>query len=324
MTQPHTPRPADLVALVSFDGEVFENQAVTRERLGKPHPAPHPLAATMQHWLGIGRRVWIDVDGRQIQGIATARELANHDAWEIDTLVDASSGDGPGIAEGLLRQAADAAADANVGRILLRLRHDAPALRGALRAGFMKALDEQLWAGPSTASSSGSDGEAWRAHGAAGVHVREARPEDAHPEFQLYSRTLPVDARAALGMTFDEWAAAQERRWVGRGGRDYVALDGEQLRGALRAGSAQFTMLVEPGAEDAATALLRAAAAHLEGSDQILALLPACVAPVAALRMHGLEQEAAYILLALRTQATVREEAREAVRVTGSVVPTGG
>ena len=34
MTQPHAPRPTDLVALVSFDGEVFENQAVTRERLG--------------------------------------------------------------------------------------------------------------------------------------------------------------------------------------------------------------------------------------------------------------------------------------------------
>ena len=75
MNGPHAPRPTDLVALVSFDGEVYENQAVTREGLGKPPAAPHALTATIQRWLGRGRQVWIDVRGRQIHGIATARPL---------------------------------------------------------------------------------------------------------------------------------------------------------------------------------------------------------------------------------------------------------
>ena len=89
----HAPRPTDLVALVSFDGEVYENQAVTREGLGKPSATPHPLAAAIQQWLGRGRHVWIDVRGRQIHGIATARPLAGHDAWLVDTLVDAGAPD---------------------------------------------------------------------------------------------------------------------------------------------------------------------------------------------------------------------------------------
>jgi hypothetical protein len=313
VTQPHAPRPADLVALVSFDGEVFENQAVTRERLGKPHPAPHALAATMQHWLGIGRRVWIDVDGRQIRGIATARELGNHDAWEIDTLVDASNIDGSRITEALLRQAADAATEAGVGRLLLRVADGSPALPGAQRAGFERALDEQLWVGVPPRSTA-----------APHLAVREVSAADAFLEFQVYSRTLPADARRVLGMTFDEWSAVQERRWAGRGGRDYLAFEGDQPRGSLRAGSGQFAMLADPEGEEAAEALLRTAEAHLEGADQVFALLPECAAPVEALREHGFEPHSAYVLLALRTTAPVRDEARETVRARGSVVPTRG
>ena len=45
------------------------------------------------------------VAGRQVRGIATARELASKDVWEIDTLVDACP-DGGEVIAGLLRQAA--------------------------------------------------------------------------------------------------------------------------------------------------------------------------------------------------------------------------
>jgi hypothetical protein len=314
MTQPHPPRATDLVALISFDGEVFENQAITRDRLGKPHPAPHAIAATVQHWLGIGRRVWIDVDGRQIQGIATARELANHEAWEIDTLVDASGADAPGITEALLRQAADAAADAGVGRLLLRLRHDAPALSGARRAGFIPALEEHLWVGTPDALEPQHTQ----------LTVREASQEDAFLEFQVYSRTVPADARRVLGMTFDEWTAMQERRWMGRGGRDYLVTADAHPCGALHVGGGQFSMLVEPAASGAADVMLRTAVMHLNGEQTVLALLPACSSPAPLMREHGFEHEATYVLLGLRTQSVAREGIRETVRVRGSVVPTSG
>ena len=49
------PRPKELVALVSFDGELRENQAVTRERLAHPQPPPRPLSAAVEHWLGLRR-----------------------------------------------------------------------------------------------------------------------------------------------------------------------------------------------------------------------------------------------------------------------------
>lgn len=308
MTQPHTPRPTDLVALVSFDGEEVANQAVTRERLERAQPPARPLAAAIAQWLGRGRRVWVDVRGRQIQGIATARELAGRGAWEIDTLVDATGG-GEDVTGGLLRQAADGAAAAGVTRLLLRLPEAAPAARGARRAGFVPALAERAWTRSALAPQ--------RETPVSLVPVRPAVEADAYARFQLYSRVLPVDARSALGMTFEEWAAAQERRWAGRGAREYLACEGGQVRGALQVGARQFALLVEPGCDASAEALLCAATARLPGGCA-LALLPECAGtPVAALRAHGFEPGEAYTLLALRTAQPVRARAGRVVATRG-------
>src|SRR5688500_3779937 len=56
----HSVRPTDLVALVTFDGEIYENQAVPREHLVRPSAAPRPLGAAIEQWLGLGRQTWID------------------------------------------------------------------------------------------------------------------------------------------------------------------------------------------------------------------------------------------------------------------------
>ncbi|MFN8584135.1 MAG: hypothetical protein U0446_02250 [Dehalococcoidia bacterium] len=313
MTHPHAPRPTDLVALISFDGEVFENQAVTREALGKPSSPPHALAATIQRWLGRGRHVWIDVRGRQIHGIATARPLGSDEAWQIDTLVDASQGEG-GVVDGLLAQATEGAVEAGVSRLLLRTRDDAPARDEAQRAGFMHALDEDLYV---------LDRPARPPHDATSDGVREVEEADLHGLFQLYSRTLPASARQLLGMTFDEWLGARERRWLGRGAREFAAGDDGRVRATLDASAqGQFSLLIEPGCERYAAPLYAAGLDAFEDAERVLALQPDCLGtPAAFLRDLGFEPRDRYVLLAKRLARPIFEAIPSAA---GRTVPTRG
>jgi hypothetical protein len=308
----HAPRPLDLVALVSFDGEVYENQAVTRDRLGGAQQAPHVLGAAIQQWLGRGRHMWIDVRGRQIQGVATARPLAGQSAWEIDTLVDAGEHEGE-VALALLNQATEAAADAGVLRLVLRMHVDAPALVAAQRAGFTRAMYEQLWSGAL---------EAPREAAPPSLTVRKVEEQDAFALFQLYNRALPIDCRQALAVTFEEWQAVQERRWLGRGAHELVALEEDHARAALSmSGNGQLSLLAEPDADHAAGALLSAAAAHLEGA-RVLALLSQTPAtPHALLRDSGLAPGEEYVLLTQRTASPIREALPSTA---GRTVPTRG
>lgn len=315
MTRTHAPRPTDLVALVSFDGEVYENQAVTRDGLGKPSAAPHALAATIQHWLGGGRHVWIDVRGRQIHGIATARPMSGQDAWLIDTLVDAGAAD-EDVVGALLRQASEAAIEAGVSKLLLRMRAGAPALPDALRAGFARVMQEELWA----AATPPTD---LPAETAEGISVRPVEDSDAFALFQLYNRALPIESRQAFAVTFEEWQSVQERRWLGRGGRELVACEGGQVRGTLQASSGgQFTMLIEPGFEAAATGLYAAAATQFEESERLLALQPACAGtPASMLQAYGYQPGDQFVLLSKRMTRPLMEAIPAAA---GRTVPTRG
>ena len=81
------PRPTDLVALVTFDEDVRENLAVTRERLAQGNGAPTPLAAAFAQWLHLGRRTWVSIAGRQIRGIATARDVVEAQQGQHGQLV---------------------------------------------------------------------------------------------------------------------------------------------------------------------------------------------------------------------------------------------
>jgi hypothetical protein len=313
MNVPHAPRPTDLVALVSFDGEVYENQAVTREGLGKPPAAPHALVATIQRWLGRGRQVWIDVRGRQIHGIATARPLASPDAWVIDTLVDAGE-PGDGAVGALLAQASEAAIEAGVMRLLLRMRADAPAIIDAQRAGFRPAVHETLWV--ATTIEEGAP----TSHA---VVVREVEEADQFALFQLYNRALPIDTRQALAVTFEEWQAVQERRWLARGCHELVAYEDGQLRASVQAAtSGQLSLLVEPGRELAGASLLASVHARLDEARPVLALQPMCAGtPAALLAAHGYRPAEEYVLLARRTAALLAEPVRKAA---GRTVPTRG
>jgi len=305
------PRPTDLVALVTFDEDVRENLAVTRERIAQGNDAPLPIAAAIEQWLHLGRRMWVNVSGRQIRGIATARELAAKHAWEIDTLIEAGDGLGREVLADLLRQAIVAAQEAEVTHLLLRTPEGSLAAEAAPRAGFAAVQSERLWTGRLAPTSTTTHG------------VREWRDEDSFAQFQVYCRSVPVGARQAMAMTVDEWTATRDRHWQERGdGGLLVEQQGRVVATARYArGSGQFTLLAEPDAHAATDALVAAIARRLGEADRHMALVAASGATEdAALRRAGLACEpTAYALFCKRLLHPVREEtyARAGIPLTG-------
>ena len=307
MTDTRAPRPTDLVALVTFDEEVRENLAVTRDHLGTPNDAPRPLAAAIEQWLHLGRRTWISLSGREIRGIATARELSSRHAWEIDTLIDAPDA-GEHVILDLLRQAGLAAREAEATHLLLRTPVDSVAARQAPRAGFRPVTREQLWMGELPAAVE------------ARVHVREAAEADTQGRFQLYSRALPVTAREAIAMTTAEWEAVQDFRWLDRGDTTLVAEVDSRVVGVARVSrGGQFTLVVADDAPDAGRALLPVIAEHQRGAEDHFALVSTGSAAENTLRHAGFDAGAEYAMFCLRIARPVREEsyARASVRVAG-------
>ena len=310
MNEARAPRPTDLVALVTFEGEVRENLAVTRERLAEPAAASKPLSAAIEQWLHLGRRMWVSMAGRQIRGIATARELGTRRAWEIDTLIDADEarGDGAVLAD-LLRQVALAAEQAEATHLLLRTTLDGPAVEVALRCGFASVVTERLWAGRLAPAVD-----------PAGL-VRPSTEADEFATFQVYSRALPVTARQSLAMTLDEWTAVRDGHWQERGDGALLAERGGRVEAIARYARAtgQFTLLAEPQAPST-DALVAALAYRLPDAEQHVALVAACGATEeAALRRAGLVPRQEFVLLCRRIARPVREEtyARAGIPITG-------
>jgi hypothetical protein len=311
----HAARPTDLVALVTFDDEVRRNQAVTLDRLGVgDQQGAHPLNAAIAQWLRLGRRMWINVEGREVRGIATARDLGGKSAWVLDTLIDASGEDaGDEVVQDLLEQAVSAAARAAVTHVLLRVEQDAPAREPAMRAGFRPALPERAWRGPlgGVAPPEG-----------ASVVVRPATEADEPSQFRLYSRVLPLDARALLGMTQGEWSALRDRRWL-RSSVELVAeLEGE-IRGAAAfsqpLGLVQIDLIAD---QPAVAAALLCAVRERSTARAALVLVPPSVGAVeAALRDGGFEAGESYMQLCRRMARPIQIEATAAPRVP---VPSGG
>jgi hypothetical protein len=303
----HAPRPIDLVALVTFDDEIYENQAVTQQRLAQPTAAPPALNAAIEQWLVRKRHMWIDVRGRQVNGIATARPLAANDTWIIDTLIDASDGPESSAIFALLDQALQAATQAQVGRVLLRTAADAPALPDAIRSGFKHALNEQLWTAAALTPPLDETTDT--------VDVRERSDADAFDLFQLFNQALPIQARQALALTLVEWKGLQDRRWLGRNSREWVATaDGRivaSLRLSLADDGAQFDLTSAPDTTAGAEALLRIAANETQGRDRVLALIPRSAAPLErVLRDGGLDPQSEYVLLSRRATQPIADAVR--------------
>ncbi|MEX2246610.1 MAG: hypothetical protein WEC75_07975 [Dehalococcoidia bacterium] len=288
--------PTDLVALVSYDGRVYSNEAMTRDRIGT-EGSPHPLEAAFEQWFSFatGRHTWISVKGPTLRGLVSARKRGSKLAWEVDCLINAAADDSNGVLMGLLDQMTQAAGRSGALRIFLRLPRDSATERAAQRCSFVPYLRERVYRRPVDASALPS----------LPAGLRRRAKSDGYPLFQLYNAVTPEQVRRFEGGTLTEWSAVQEH--LGRA-TQYV-LEGEgRVRGWLRVASdgdiGRFDVVAEAEALDP---VIDAAMVKLAGRAWNYALVPE---HEGALRLRleerGFEAEEEYVVLARRTVHTVK------------------
>jgi hypothetical protein len=288
--------PTDLVALVSYDGQVYANQAMTLDRIGT-QDSPHPLEAAFEQWFSFatGRHTWISVKGPTLRGMISARKRGSKQAWEVDCLINAEEND-PGVLMSLLDQVTDAAGRSGAMKIFLRLPAGSMAARDAPRCGFAAYRREQIWR---------IDQDAGPVRKTADNVRRRAKP-DQHALFQLYNAHVPDALRRFEGMTMSEWSAAQES--LGKTAQ-YVLEDEGRITGSVRlAGDGdlgRFDMIAAPAALDE---LIDVAQAKLANRKSVIAIVPEYQEDVARrLASRGFAPAEEFIVLARRTVRPVKE-----------------
>jgi hypothetical protein len=294
----HTARtvlPTDLVALVSYDGRVYANRAMTRDRIGT-QDSPHPLETAFEQWFSFatGRHTCVSVKGPTLRGLVSARKRGSKQAWEIDCLIDAADGDN-GVLMSLLDQITAAAGRSGAMRLFVRLPRGSEIELAASRCGFLPYVREQVYRMPV------EKGWAYRVP----EGLRRRGKADPYPLFQLYSAAVPPEVRRIEGMTFGEWMSAQES--LGRT-TQYVIEDGGRLRGWLRVAGdgdlGRFDLLAE---HDAIDDLAEAALARIANRDWAYALVPEYQAGLAGrLEAIGFEAADEYTVLSRRTVRPVK------------------
>ena len=302
MTRPRAVRPTDLVALVSFDGRVYPNEAKTRSRIGKTDAAPHPLERALEQWFSFatGCHTWISIKGATLRGLVSARRRSSKSAWELDCVINAAEDD-DSICLSLLDQALKDAARAHVERVFLRLSSESTVLPIARRLGFCAYQHETLY---SSAAS-----RMLPHHLDALPRFRKVARSDEPALFELYRACTLEQVREAEAVTFDEWRAAQDRSWlVGRVSQQLAERDGRVVAwycSAVDGGRANFDLLVHP-AERAREALFDVALGHI-GGGRAMTLVPDSASVLSqGLLRRGFERGPEFVSLVMRTAVTVK------------------
>jgi hypothetical protein len=277
MTQARPVLPTDLLALVSLRGRGWRNEAWTRERIGAAEEV-RPLETALDQCLAFLRRrnAWISVRRQRLRGLVGARRRGGRQAWEIDCLIDATSGlDAlPGLLEGALADAARA----RVEKLFVRLTSDSELLDVVRSAGFLPYRNEVLYVGGMPPAGDESS-------------FRPVSQADAYPLFRLYGNATPESIRRYEAATYAEWLAAQERHWL-KNGFELVSEQEGRIGAWLRASKLPqglaIDLLAEPAHLDTAPAMITAAGQALGvAAGQALVLMPESDEALA----RGLEQE---------------------------------
>ncbi|HLF78581.1 MAG TPA: hypothetical protein VJB57_13955 [Dehalococcoidia bacterium] len=224
MTQARPVLPTDLLALVSYNGRSYKNEAWTRERLGADESG-NTLGLVLDQFLAFARArsAWISVRRQRLQGLVGARRRGGRQAWEIDYLIDATPGRDAVL--GLLECAISEAGNSGAEKLFLRLDSGSELLTVARRAGFMPYQEELLYAKQQGTGNKEQEPSA----------LRRVEPSDSYALYRLYNATTPEVTRRSEAATFAEWHAAQERRWMKQGLQLLAETDGRisaTVRGA--------------------------------------------------------------------------------------------
>ena len=289
--------PTDLVALVSYDGRVYANEAITLDRIGSEE-SPHPLEAALEQWFSFatGRHTWISVKGATLRGLVSARKRGSKMAWEIDCLINAEDND-PAVVMSLLDQVTDAAGRSGAHKIVLRVPSESMTVADASRCGFAPYRHERLW-----------KREQERAEARAATGMRRRIKSDLYPVYQLYNATVPESIRRYEAATVGEWQASTEH--IGRASQ-FVLATGDRIGGLLRVAgdgdTGRFDLLGDIPALDT---LIAAAMAKLANRPSVCALVPEHQQAVATrLAEIGFTPADEYTVLVRRTVRTVKKTA---------------
>jgi hypothetical protein len=288
--------PTDLVALVSYDGQVYANQAMTLDRIGT-QDSPHPLEAAFEQWFSFatGRHTWISVKGPTLRGMISARKRGSKQAWEVDCLINAEEND-PGVLMSLLDQVTDAAGKSGAMRIFVRVESNTMVEQDVMKCGFAAYKHERVWR---------LERDAGKARPAPEGLRRRARP-DQYPLFQLYSAVVPERVRRYEAMTLTEWTAAHES--LGRGAQYVLEGDGRVDASVRIVGDGDVGRFDAMAGSAAALApLLDCALARLANRPRLHAIVPDYDEALGR-HLQGLGFEAAdeYTVLVRRTVRPVK------------------
>ena len=287
--------PTDLVALVSYDGRVYANQAMTFDRIGT-QDSPSPLEAAFEQWFSFatGRHTFISVKGPTLRGLVSARRRSGKLAWEIDCLIHADDGD-DGVPMSLLDQVTDAAGKAGALKIFLRLPVDSACVAAASRCAFAPYRHETVYRAEQAAVAVDAPPPTLR---------RRAKP-DVYALFRLYNEQVPEQVRRYESATFMEWTSVQESlgrtaHWVlegakGAGAGISIAGDGDVGR---------FDVLAAPETLDPA---LDAALHKLTNRPTLYTLVPEYQQALRTrLESRGFEPAEEYVMMSRRTVRPVK------------------
>jgi len=216
-------RPTDLVALVSFEGKVYPNEAVSWERLAKGEPDPHPLENAFEQWFSFatGRNTWINVKGQSIHGMLSTRKRGGGLAWEVDCLIHAD--EDPAVLASLAGRMQADAARTGARRVFLRLRDDAQTVDAIRAAGFVATRRETLWGSGEPPVPRVAD-----------PPLREREKGDVPGLFSLYTASVPQGIRGLEAATSEEWHAFQETRGFSRKSHEFVLEEDGRITGSVR------------------------------------------------------------------------------------------
>lgn len=307
MSSPRRPIPTDLIALVSFDGRVYPNEAKPLDQLGLDERA-HPVETALEQWFSFatGKHTWVNVRGATIRGLISARRRAKPSVWEVDAIIDAD--EDKDVALALFGRMVADITKRRAERIFLRLDADSGLVNTAREAGFFPYARETLFQRTGKVAGRGIE-----------IPLRPRVKSDLFGIFQLYGTSAPANVRAIEGVTFREWQAAQEA-WGGRTTELLVEEDG--IIGAwlrLATGRVGRFSIMTGSSELVPDDLVKACLARLKQSKRVQALIRDDeVSLERSLLDHGFEPAGAYVALAKRLVSPIQELAPEAV---GTAVP---
>jgi hypothetical protein len=286
--------PTDLPALLTHPGLSSENEAFPRERLGAGE-AQATLHVVRDQLRAFARQrsAWVSMRRQRLQGLVGARQRGGSAAWEIDYLLDATTG--RSVAADLLEYAVAQAGKDGAHKIFLRLPNPSDLLQPAIESGFIAYQEETLYRRGSPLDTKDSpDG------------LRSAAAADSYPLFRLYCAATPEPTRRVEAATFEEWHAAQERHWH-KNGVDLVIEAESRLHARVQAcrlpQGLMLDLMLDADAVTDVTRLVGAAVAAAGSPEEpVLVLLPQAAEGIARRLLDaGFSADADYISLVKRT-----------------------